>query len=103
MSGELTLEQLKARGERYTRMWETDGLKEAVVGIRAAHVAAIADLDPKDKDFAQKARIHAVAAQVVDQITQQILSVMANGQISAKEIERTARLAKMTAEQRRWF
>lgn len=97
------LDQLRARGDRFRLWYEQDGLKAAVDNLRAVYADRVTQLDPQDRDFADKARTLAMARKVVDQVEAQIIAFMGEGKVAKAELEHIKKVEKLNPRKRRFL
>lgn len=99
----MTPEERRARAERFRLWWEQDGMADAVQEVATAYLERMAALEPHEPGFEGKARVLAIGARVVKQVEAQIMAVLLDGALAAKEIERMERDKAFTPQKRRWI
>lgn len=81
---ELSLEQQRAKAERYMLWSEEDGLKDAIQAIKQGYMNSIINSHISDKDGRENCYI---AIGIVDKIQSHILGVIGGGKIAKATLE----------------
>lgn len=97
------LDALRARGDRFRLWYEQDGLKEAIGNLRAIYAERVTQLDPNDRDFADKAKMLAMGRKVVDQVDGAIIAFMSEGKVAKADLDHIKKIEAISPRKRRFL
>lgn len=99
----MSLDQQRARAERFRSWYETDGLKDRFDELKHAYAERVTQLDPTSPGFAKQAEMLTLARKAVDEVEGFVKAVMNDGAVAARKAEHIQRIEKMNPHKRRFL